>query len=177
MLNAEREHDRAWQQPRFCCRPDWQLASRRSPQHHCTAGGTHSTPPRTTLTGRFRWWDIASALLPCTHAWSACCRDKCNGLNGAGSVIEMQQSRCTSSRLIRKVHSHLSRFGGIQSCHFLDKHMKQPAGAMACHASEGQSCGHSHVAHACPSCLPCLCSQSGLHGPHHPHSHLQKHFS
>ena len=74
---------------------------------------THSTPPRITLTGRFRWWEIARALLPCTHAWLACCRDTCNGFDDAGSVIDMQQSQCTSSRPGRDVYNGLSRFQGV----------------------------------------------------------------
>ena len=113
MLHAEKESDRAWQHPGSHGYPDWQLASCRSPQHHCSTGETHSTPPRTTLTGRFRWWDIASALLPCTHAWSACCRDGSNGLSSAGSVIEMQQSGCTLSRPVTKLHSRLSHYGEL----------------------------------------------------------------
>lgn len=103
MLHAEKEHNRAWQQPDPQRHPVWLLASCRSPQHHCRTGETHSTPPRTTLTGRLRWWDMASALLPCTHAWSAVCRDRSNGLDDAGRVIEMQQSQYTLSRPGRKV--------------------------------------------------------------------------
>ena len=101
------------------CHPGEQLASCRAPQHHCTTGETHSTPPRTTLTGRFRWWEMARALLPCTHAWSACCRGNSTGLTNGGSGIEMQQSQCTFSRPGRKIQTRLSHFGRIHSCCFL----------------------------------------------------------